>query len=294
MRHVYRAIFVLLAACGGAAHVAAPTSSPAASGGGVGPDTTAGVTFTKKRPSVGARCVVREHNETSLEMEATFDGKTNREKDDSVETIERRSEILAMGDGGAATRVKVTYAVHHKEASGKVSAMPVEGKTYIVEGHGGKEPPVVTDVEGNPAPGEEASLVAGDYKHLGRVDPLFHALPEHPIVAGDSMDDMAKVLLDDDAAEGLEHVEVRFEGERDVGGSPAGVFDVELTGKLFGESKVSISAKIALCLSTGWEVESDATGPLEISQKGQKGGKPFSVVAHGVMRLHKETSYPDQ
>jgi hypothetical protein len=275
-------VFSLHVGCGGTAGTTpAPVDAPSGTG----------VRFTKKRPGVGTVSLTREHNETRLEIDVTVDGAVHHSTNDTVETIERRAEILAVGDDGAETRIKVAYRTYQKEETGKgLVSSPVEGKTYVLEGHGGKLPSV-TDDAGNPPPEAEAQVVANDFKHLGRPDPFWRGLPERPLAAGDSMDDMAKVVLADDAADGLEQVQVRFEGGHDVGGTPAGVFAVQLTGKLDGATRVTMKGRVALLLASGWEAESEAEGPLDFSQQGTKNGKSFTVAAHGTLHIHKGTSY---
>jgi hypothetical protein len=272
----------LLAGCSGVPAPATP-SAPVITG--------AGVRFTKKPPSVGTVIVTRERNETRMEMDITVDGKARHSSSVVVQTVERRAEVLAMGADGAPTRIRVAYQTNHKEEAGKGPvAAPVEGKTYLVEGHGG-DAPSVTDAAGNPPSEAEAKAVATDFKHLGRVDPFWHGLPERPLAAGERVDDMAKVVLADDAADGLEQVQLHFEGPRDVRGSPAGVFAVQVSGKLAGDTPVTVDGKVALLLASGWEAESDADIPLDISQQQTRDGSAVSIVAHGKMHLHTETSY---
>jgi hypothetical protein len=149
----------------------------------------------------------------------------------------------------------------------------------------------VLDAVGVPAADAEAKAVANDYKHLGRVDPSWRALPERPLVVGDPVDDMAKAMLHDGAGEGLDQVALRFEGERDMGGRHVGVFGVQLTGTVDKGMRMTMNGKIALLLASGWEAEADAEGPIELSQHETKNGKDISVVAHGSVHIHKETSY---
>jgi hypothetical protein len=278
------------AGCGGAA---ASTSAPVAPppGGAAAASVVAGTRFTKKQPGVGTVTVTHEHNETRLEMDITVDGSAQHTSSVIAETIERRAEVLAVGADGAPTKLRVAYAVNRKEETGKpLVASPLEGKTYVLEGHGAKLPSV-TDAAGNPAPEAEAPVVANDFKHLGRVDPSWRALPERPVVVGDSMDDMAKAVLDDQTDEGLEKVQVHYEGEHDVGGRPAGVFGVELTGTVNKGMRVAMKGKVALLVASGLEAESDAEGPIELSQHETRNGKDISVVAHGTIHIHKETSF---
>jgi hypothetical protein len=276
---------LLLVGCGGAASSSAPPAAAPA-------PPSAGVRFTKKLPVVGSVSLVRERNETRMAMDITVDGVATQASEDAIETVERRTEVLATGSDGAETRVKVTYTANHKEETGKgVVVSAVEGKTYMVEGRGDKAPSRVTDAAGNPASAEEAEVLAHDFKHLGRIDPVWRALPEQPLAAGAPVDAMAKAILDDEADEGLEKVQLHFEGKRDVAGGPGGVFAVALTGKLLGETPSTINGKVTLLLANGWEAESDAQAPVEMSQKGTRNGKTFAVVAHGTVHLHKETSY---
>jgi hypothetical protein len=295
MSHSLRAsiaAFSFLVGCGGAAANTPPAGS-ASEPGQKPASPSAGVKFTKTPPSIGTVSVTREHNETRLEMDVTIDGKVQHSSNATVETIERRTEVLAVAADGATTRIKVSYAANHRDDTSKgLLASPVEGKTYVLEGHGDKLPSSVKDAAGNAASDAEASIVANDFKHLGRVDPVWRGLPDRPLVVGDSMDDMAKGLLADDSKDGLEEVQIHFEGTGQVGGSPAGVFGMQLTGKVSPDSpRVKLDGKFTLLVGSGWEVLSDATAPLEISQHGNKNGSDITVVARGTLRLHKETSY---
>jgi hypothetical protein len=285
--------FSFLVGCGGAA-----ANTPGAdSAGAPKPDSASGsasgVRFSKKPPSVGSVSVSREHNETKLDMDITVDGKVQHSTNATIETIERRVEVLAVGPDGAATRLKVSYAVNHQDDTSKgLVASPVEGKTYVVEGHGDKSPSSVKDAAGNPASAAEAAVVANDFKHLGRLDPAWRGLPDRPLAAGDSMDEMAKAMLADDASDGLEDVQIHFEGPGEANGRPAGVFNMQLTGKVSPDSpRVKLGGKFTLLLENGREVVSDATAPLEINQTQTKNGSTVSVVARGTLHIHKETTY---
>jgi hypothetical protein len=250
------------------------------------------VRFAKKPPSVGTVIVTHEHNEMKLDTDVTVDGNTQHTSENSVETVERREAVLALA-GGAPTRAKVTYTTHHKDKEGRAAAPdPVEGKTYLLEAHGsGESPPSITDPAGNPVSPAEAKVVGEDFKHFGRVDPFWSGLPDRVLATGEAMDEMAKVVLADNAADGLQQVQVHFQGQHDVPAGPAGVFDVRMVGKIVGDSPTTIEGKVTLLLANGLETESEASFPLDITQQGTKEGKTFSVVAHGKMHLHKETNY---
>ncbi len=280
----------LVTACGGAAATtSAPVSATSAATGGA----SGSVKFTKKLPTVGSVKVTREHNETKLEMDITVDGVAQHTTNATVETIERRIEVLAVGDDGAPTRLKVTYAKNHRDDSDKgLVPSPVEGKSYVVEGHGEKLPSAVADAGGHPAPAAERAVVGSDFKHLGRIDPSQRALPDRPLAVGDSMDDMARALFEDDKDDGLQEVQIHFAGASDVGGQATGVFDIQLSGKVAPNAPpVKMVGKFSLLVDGAREVSSDATAPIEITEHETKNGKDVRVVAHGTMHLHKETSY---
>jgi hypothetical protein len=235
---------------------------------------------------------VREHNESQLEMDVTVDGATQHSSEPSVETIDYRSEVLAVGGDGAPTRVKVAYAANHKQSPGKgVVASPVEGKAYVVEGNGAKVPTSIVDANGKPASAGEVEVIGRDFKYLGRVDPSWRALPEQLPAIGTPSDALGKALMLDGASEGLESAQVRFAGTRDVPEGPAATFAVEMTGKLFGETRTTIKGTVTVLLASGQEAESDASAPLEMAEKGNKDGKAFSIAAHGAIHFHKETTY---
>jgi hypothetical protein len=52
-----------------------------------------------------------------------------------------------------------------------------------------------------------------------------------------------------------------------------------------------MKGKVTVLQASGWEAESDADAPLDVTQQGTKNGQAVTVAVHGTLHLHKETSY---
>src|SRR5207247_119227 len=96
-------------------------------------------------------------------------------------------------------------------------------------------------------------------------------------------------LQEDLAAQGIEKVTVRFAGARDVNGQPAGVFDVEASGKLMGRMEAELTGTFALRQSDGLEIETDLEGPLHYTQRVQ--GAEYVFQSTGRVHMERSSSY---
>ena len=282
-------------ACGGAARdVTAPIATPGVADAPAASAQT--LTFVKKSAVVGDVREHRERTETSMSKIAMSDtGNTlSQETDADVAIVDRHEQVLAVSPDGAITKLKVTYTEsrHEVTQAGATTATKtaVAGNTYVVTANG--DATQFTNGDGAAISTTESALVAKDFTHFGRVDPMLAALPARPIAIGESLDDVAKALLADAHDQGVDRVTVHLKESRNVGGAPVGVFAIELWGKLGGGAMQTMKGTSSVRLSDGRELESDAEAPIELSQAGQQNGIRFVLHVKGAFKIRMTNTYP--
>lgn len=253
-----------------------------------------GVTFTKKTMPIGSVLKKSERTHTDLTTQVMVTGNpVKRSTRSTIESSERREEILAVGKDGVATRVKVTYAVHRTETveDGRSSNdHPITGKTYVVEATDDR--PKVGYADGGVPSSDEVKEVMKDFRHLGEPDPFWHDLPERPLAVGEEMVDIERAMVERDRNEGLQRATVRFHGARALDGVPVGDFDLELSGRDEEHGlDLEIAGTVTLRISDGWQVEGDISGPIHMDTRRTEHGVAYTVTAAGRWHLSERLRY---
>jgi hypothetical protein len=250
------------------------------------------VTFMKTKAKVGDTHVHRERVENRSQSTVTsLDGKVlGQQSIVEIESSERKETVMTVGDDGAVTKESVMYTQASMEGSGGTKKLPIEGKSYVVEAKDGKT--TVTDANGDAVSDDEAKLVSADFKDLGHVDPMVRGLPDGPIAIGSSLDDVVKAILADDKEGKLQSATLKLTSAGDFQGTPSATVAITMTGKLFGgDAMTTLTGTATLRLSDGNAIVSDADGPLDVTQQGQKGNVKFSVHLVGTVHIHESNSW---
>ena len=252
--------------------------------------------FTRKKPSVGDK---RTENKTE-----TMDMRLNFMKQDTHIVSKKEEivveEVLALGEDGVITKLKVTYKKHSetedKDGKAKTTTGPVEGKTYIVERKGDQV--VVTDGSGNKVPADEEAIVKKDNKRLGKPKAMDNAIPERPLKKGERVPELEVALQVDFAARSADDDDKKkptFEGMkvtfREWKGDH-GFFDVEMTMKLEKEGLMVMTfpfkGSFKVRKQDGWPAEIQMTADLTVAPPaGGKGG----MKGNGKMTMKTVNTY---
>jgi hypothetical protein len=264
-------------------------------------DSGGGRTFEPSKMAVGQKVRTEKLNESRLKLKVA--GKKLDMKEDK--RVEKEEELLAVKDG-AATKIRVTYAKSFKDKTknGKVSAgpEPIDGKTYVVEKVGDEV--LVTDGKGGTVPAAEETLVAKDYKSLGKPDPFLVGMPKRPLKKGERVPELELALQTyfvtravEDAKEGSDNeltvsdVEVTYEGDK----GKLGQFDVKLKmtfRKDWMVMEVPFDGDLAIRLSNAWPAWMTLKGDVTIAAKKGTTGPLAGATGDGKMSFEYRYTYP--
>ncbi len=249
------------------------------------PAAPAGVLFSKKVPTVGAKRTEDSKNDIDLQIEVKRAGrvihtgtfkKNEREK--------KRVEVLAANDT-AVTKVKVTYLEKYDaEAEGKGSLKkkpsPVDGKTYEVEAVNGSIE--VHGENGKTPRSKEKKVVQDDFKDLGKPDKFTAFIPTRPLQEGEKLPVTADIVREmfgskKDDEMSVDGATFTFRGTRTEGTLTYGTFDVsfKMTATPKGEDLgmiMDLEGKVTVDTATSWPIEMTLKGPITMKGKSDKAG----------------------
>jgi hypothetical protein len=254
----------------GAPPAATASAAPAATG--------AGVTFTRKAPTVGTKR--EESGDMSMSMRIDVDpgnGKPQKTEMSMAESTKQSQELLAVS-GDAPTKVKVTFtSIDAKMVEGGKEnrrPTPLAGKTYVVEAKDGKID--VKDDKGKAVAAAETKEVSKHFKSLGKPDPVAAALPTTPLRPGEKVEALSRSLesyMQQDES-GLKVSDVTVTFREKLGDD--GVFDLTLKmGKEEGPMSMTMDLKgeMRISTTTGEPRKMELKGPITIGSTGGTGGK---------------------
>ncbi len=254
-----------------AANVPAPSAS-----------TSASSTLAFARKALAPGLVVSIVDSSQMTMNITQPRKLDSQE---TEKSERRIEVVAT-DGGAASRVKVTYvdkAITEVADGQETTRRPaVRGKSYIVEQLDGKL--VVTDAARTAARKEEVDIVAADFaQDLGKPDRMVASVPEAPLRVGDPVGPLAEWVRDELSKMGdgieIKSCTVALRAVKNEPNGKVGAFSVKTTLSMKPRGvtiTMDLEGELAV-REDGRPLALDLGGPLVVKGGGAEGTGKVSV-----------------
>jgi hypothetical protein len=271
----------------------AAASATASASATEAPDT--GVLLQRKPPQVGAKRIVEESGELTMQLKMGPRDMTLTEK----ESNRRTEEVLAV-EGDQITKLKVTYEAHSKESSegGRVRKTPdlLSGKTFVVEVVKGKVN--VTTGEGKPVLGPAKKAVSDEFKDIGKPNPVEAALPSRPLKPGDELPELGAAFGEqlrsamDDGRSGITVDPPKATFKRRDG--ELAVFDlstvVRSTKGMMKGVLITLTGELAVRIADGHPARMSVDGTLGLTPEEQAKSKGTTLT--GTLKRLQTSTYP--
>ncbi len=264
------------------------------------------VRFRQTQVAVGDQVTQTLNVDLGLTTKITQSGQTAHESSNRMRREQQRKiEVLEIVDGRA-TKAKAEFIVSRRQTpeSSKPEELvtqPIEGKSYLMSRDGDRI--VVTSLDGENPPEEEARLVAESLENVGKPNPFATLLVDRPMAVGQRVlvpRDVVQSLLGFEGPIGSVHrfelTLLRVEPQTSARSSPVGVFQATIEVKPNDESPLSITltGEMSVETETCRLSEVNMVGPVQLSSIERTAGGIFQFSAGGELNLAIRSDYAKQ
>ena len=250
------------------------------------------VEFHYRPPQVGQQGTHEMQFQLELNIAVRQAGRTiSAEQQQLARDQQRQMRILQVTDNHA-SKVEVTYRKAQEAVSrGKQEGLPqrqsIEGKSYLVERKG--DDLIVTDLEGQPVPEDERTLVAASMQSIGKPSPLGLLLNGKKVPIGSTVklpNAMAADLLGmKDTGGEPQKVDLVLREVRQENGRRLAYFDLSIVLKLTAGGTMEIKGDLQIEPETCQVAAANFAGPVSMREEHGEEGHTFEVRSDGTMKV---------
>ncbi len=256
------------------------------------------VQFNYRLPQVGQQASHEVQFDLDLNITLRQAGKTvSSDQQQLSRSIDRHVTVMQAA-GDRATKVQVHYdkaqeLLTRGQHSGDSRALPIEGKTYIVERRGAEL--VITDSEGQAVSDEERGLVAANMDSVGHSNQLGRYLHGKTVTVGETLKlpkEMAADLLGMREANGdAQRVELTLREIRQEPDRRVADFDALVIVKMGSGGMLNVKGDLQLNVDTCHITAADFSGPVSSQDQQATAGDKIDVQTDGTLKASVRSHY---